>query len=328
MIQRLVVFALRMPFVILSSAIALVVAGLAAYRQLDIEAYPNPVPPMIEIITQPDGWSAEEVERYVTVPLEIGLAGMPGLEDTRSQSLFSLSDVKCYFSWSTAYRDARLEVINRLQFITLPNSLTPALSPWNAIGELFRYNVVGKGYTPLELKTAEDWLLERQFKQVPGVIDVTSFGGETKQYHVDVDPYRLRGQNATLAQVVGGLQAGNQNVGGQRLEIGEQAYAVRGIGLIRNVHDIENVVAYSANGVPIRVRDVASVSVGAAPRLGIVGHGTTRTRTSSRGSSSCAMAARRRRPSPAFTSASTTSARTTSCRQAWSWSRTTTAAIS
>ena len=272
MIQALVRFALRMPFVILSAAIALIFAGLFAYQQLDIEAYPNPVPPMIEIITQPDGWSAEEVERYVTVPLEIGLAGMPGLEDTRSQSLFSLSDVKCYFTWATPYRDARLEVINRLQFVTLPNNLTPSLSPWNAIGELFRYNVVGKGYSVMDLKTAEDWLLERQFKQVPGVIDVTSFGGETKQYHVDVDPFRLRGQNATLTQVVNGLQAGNQNVGGQRLEIGEQAYAVRGIGLIRDVHDVENIVAYSANGVPIRIRDLATVSLGPAPRLGIVGH--------------------------------------------------------
>jgi cobalt-zinc-cadmium resistance protein CzcA len=271
-IQRLVVFALRMPFVILSGAVALIIVGLFAYKQLDIEAYPNPVPPMIEVITQPDGWSAEEVERYVTVPLEIGLAGMPGLEDTRSQSLFSLSDVKCYFSWATEYRDARQEVINRLQSVTLPNSLQPGLSPWNAIGELFRYNVIGKGYSPRELKTVEDWVLERQFKQVPGVIDVTSFGGETKQYHVDVDPFRLKGQGATLTQVINGLQAGNQNVGGQRIEIGEQAYAVRGIGLIHDVHDIENIVAYQANGVPIRVRDVANVSVGAAPRLGIVGH--------------------------------------------------------
>src|ERR1700679_3484846 len=120
-----------MPFVILSSAIALIIAGLAAYQQLDIEAYPNPVPPMIEIITQPDGWSAEEVERYVTVPLGIGLAGMPAPEV--SQSLFSLGDVKCYFSWATVYRDARLEVINRLQFVSLPNNLQPSLSPWNAI---------------------------------------------------------------------------------------------------------------------------------------------------------------------------------------------------
>src|SRR5271169_4027425 len=121
MIQRLVDFALRMPFIILACATCLVIAGLGAYARLDIEAYPNPVPPLVEIITQPDGWSAEEVERYVTVPLEIGLSGMPGLEHRRSQSLFGLSDVKCYFDWNTRYGDARQEVINRLQFVALPN---------------------------------------------------------------------------------------------------------------------------------------------------------------------------------------------------------------
>src|SRR5450755_2323386 len=119
MIQRLVAFALRMPFIVLACALFLVVGGLFAYKELDIEAYPNPVPPMVEIITQPDGWSAEEVERYVTVPLEIGLAGMPALDHIRSQSLFGLSDVKCYFKWSSKYADARQEVINRLQFIKL-----------------------------------------------------------------------------------------------------------------------------------------------------------------------------------------------------------------
>src|SRR5580698_10343523 len=121
MIQRLVAFALRMPFIILSSVVVIILAGFAAYSRLDIEAYPNPVPPLVEIITQPDGWSAEEVERYVTIPLEIGLAGMPNLEHTRSQSLFGLSDVKCYFDWSSTYEKARQDVINRLGFITLPN---------------------------------------------------------------------------------------------------------------------------------------------------------------------------------------------------------------
>src|ERR1700683_4597727 len=121
MIQRLVALALRMPFIVLSTAVIIILAGLAAYSDLDIEAYPNPVPPLVEIITQPDGWSAEEVERYVTVPLEIGLAGMKGLEHTRSQSLFSLSDVKCYFDWNTTYEKARQEVINRLGFVQLPN---------------------------------------------------------------------------------------------------------------------------------------------------------------------------------------------------------------
>jgi cobalt-zinc-cadmium resistance protein CzcA len=272
MIQKLVAFALRMPFIVLSTATVLILAGLMAYKELDIEAYPNPVPPMVDIITQPDGWSAEEVERYVTVPLEIGLAGMPGLDHTRSQSLFQLSDVKCYFKWGIQYVDARQEVINRLQFIDLPNGIHSDLSPWNAIGELFRYRVVGKGYTTRDLKTAEDWILERQFKQVPGVIDVVSFGGETKQYHVEVDPYRMRGHGVTLTQLTQAVQNANTNVGGQRLVIGEQAYNVRGIGLIRDVHDVDDVVIEENHGVPVRVKDVAKTSIGASPRLGIVGY--------------------------------------------------------
>src|SRR5246127_4022486 len=123
MIQRLVDFALKMPFIVLATATVLVIAGLTAYKQLDIEAYPNPVPPLVEVITQPDGLSAEEVERYVTVPLEIGLSGMVGLDHVRSQSLFGLSDVKCYFGWGTDYKDARQEVINRLQFVQLPSGV-------------------------------------------------------------------------------------------------------------------------------------------------------------------------------------------------------------
>ncbi len=272
MIQRLVDFALKMPFIILACATCLVIAGLGAYARLDIEAYPNPVPPLVEIITQPDGWSAEEVERYVTVPIEIGLAGMQGLEHTRSQSLFSLSDVKCYFDWNTSYEKARQEVINRLGFIQLPNGNQATISPWNAIGEVFRYSVQGKGYTTRDLKTAEDWLLERQFKQVKGVIDVVSFGGESKQYHIGVDPYRLRGQGIQLSQLIASVQAANTNVGGQRLVMGEQAYTVRGIGLLRDVHDIEDVVITEQHGVPTRVKDIANVDVGYAPRLGIVGH--------------------------------------------------------
>src|SRR5437660_5386795 len=132
MIQRLVDFALKMPFIILATATVLVIAGLTAYSKFDIEAYPNPVPPLVEVIVQPPGWSAEEVERYVTVPLEIGLAGMQGLDHLRSQSLFGLSDVKCYFNWETQYFDARQEVINRLQFIALPPGVQAGLSPWNA----------------------------------------------------------------------------------------------------------------------------------------------------------------------------------------------------
>ena len=276
MIQRVVSAALRMPFIVFSVAVLLVLLGYAAYSQLDIEAYPNPCPPLVEVLTQPPGWSGEETERYVTIPLEIGLSGMPGLDHVRSFSLFGLSDVKCYFDWSTPYEQARQEVINRLQFVQLPAGLQGQLSPWNAIGEVFRYRVVGKGYSLKDLKTAEDWLLERQFKQVQGVIDVTSFGGETKEYHVEVDPYRLRGHGATLSQITGAIQNANQNVGGQRLSLGEQSYDVRGIGLLGSrspqAHDVEDVVITEQKGTPVRVRDVADVTVGYAPRLGIVGY--------------------------------------------------------
>ena len=288
MIQKLVAFALRMPFIVLSTVIVIVIAGLAAYTRLDIEAYPNPVPPLVEVITQPPGWSAEEVERYVTIPLEIGLSGMPGLDHMRSQSIFGLSDVKCYFKWGNDYKDVRQEVINRLQFAPLPAGLQAQLSPWNAIGEVFRYTLSGKGYGLRDLKTAEDWILERQFKQVDGVIDVTSYGGETKQYHIGVDPYRLRGQGVTLQQVMGAVGNANQNVGGQRLTVGEQSYNIRGIGLLGAsrggkgkgnealaVHDIEDIVVAEQKGVPVRVRDIANVDVGFAPRLGLVGHDDT-----------------------------------------------------
>jgi cobalt-zinc-cadmium resistance protein CzcA len=271
MIEKLVRFALNTRFLVLVLALALIGGGLKAYQNLDIEAYPNPVPPLVDVITQPDGWSAEEVERSVTVPLEIAFAGMNSLDHVRSQSLFGLSDVKCYFKWGITYEQARQEVLNRLAFVQLPPNASPQISPWNAIGEIFRYRVIGPGYSVQQLKTAEDWILERQFKQVPGVIDVSSFGGETKQYQVNVDPFRLRGQGLTLGQVISALTSGNQNVGGQRVTIGEQSFDVRGIGLIRSVNDINDVVIATNNGTPVRVRDVATAGIGHSPRLGIVG---------------------------------------------------------
>ena len=264
-----------MPFLVFACAVLLIILGLAAYRQLDIEAYPNPCPPLVEVLTQPPGWSAEETERYVTIPVEVGLSGMPGLDHIRSFSLFGLSDVKCYFTWATEYKDARQEVINRLQFIQLPAGLTGQLSPWNAIGEVFRYRLVGKGYTLKDLKSAEDWIMERQWRRVQGVIDVTSYGGETKQYHVEVDPYRLRGHGVTLGQLTNAIQNANQNVGGQRLFMGEQSYDVRGIGLLGSreaqTQDIEDSVVAEQKGTPVRIKDIADVEIGHAPRLGIVG---------------------------------------------------------
>ena len=271
MIRKLVDAALANRIIVAALAIVLLLGGLAAFRRLPIEAYPNPVPPLVEVIAQPPGWSAEETERYVSIPLEIGLSGMAGLDHIRSQSLFGLTDVKCYFKWGTDYWAARQEVINRLQFIALPPGVQAQISPWNAIGEVFRYNLRGKGYSLIELKAAEDWILERQWKQVPGVIDVTSFGGQTKEYHVEVDPYLLRSRGVTLAQLSAALANANQNVGGQRVTLGQQAYTIRGIGLISSLKDIEDVVILEQKGVPVHVRDVAAVSVGAAPRLGKVG---------------------------------------------------------
>ena len=284
MIRRVVAFALRYQVIVIASTLLVICGGAIAYSQLDIEAYPNPCPPLVETLVQPMGWSAEEVERYVTIPMEVGLSGMRGLTYIRSQSLFSLSDIKCYFAWGTDYWADRQEVINRMTtWIQLPNGLTSQISPWNAIGEVFRYTLEGKGYTLTDKKTAEDWLMERQWRQVQGVIDVTSYGGTTKQYHVDVDPYRLRGHGVTLTQTINALQNANTNVGGQRLSIGEQSYDVRGIGLLGYFNtpltDINNVVVSQGptstglnTGTPVRVRDVADVSVGHAPRLGMVGH--------------------------------------------------------
>jgi len=298
MIQRLVKFAMEYRAVVLVMTAALIVAGLMAFHQLPIEAYPNPVPPLIEVIAQPPGWSAEETERYVTIPLEIQLAGMPGLDHIRSQSLFGLADVKCYFKWGIEYKDARQEVINRLLFTQLPSDIKPQISPWNALGEIFRYRLVDRSFEEkkkrieatasdpeardvrikeaeydslMKLKTLQDWVLERQWKQVPGVADVISYGGLSKEYHVEVDPYRLRGRGVSLAQLNSAIANANQNVGGQRLPIGEQAYTIRGIGLISSLKDIGDIVIFEQKGVPVRVRDVADVVVGWAPRLGIVG---------------------------------------------------------
>src|SRR5580658_995398 len=284
MIQRVVAFALRFQVVIIASTLLVIFGGALAYSELDIEAYPNPCPPLVETLVQPMGWSAEEVERYVTIPMEVGLSGIPGLTHLRSISLFSLSDVKCYFAWGSDYWADRQEVINRMTtWITLPTGQTAQISPWNAIGEVFRYTLEGEGYTLTDKKTAEDWLMEHQWRQVQGVVDVTSYGGTTKQYHVEVDPFRLRGHNVTVTQAITALQNANTNVGGQRMTLGEQSYDVRGIGMLgyfgSPLTDINDVVVSQGptvnglnTGTPVRVRDVADVSIGHAPRLGLVGH--------------------------------------------------------
>jgi cobalt-zinc-cadmium resistance protein CzcA len=263
--------ALKAPAAVILLVLVLIGVGVRSFLVLDIEAYPNPVAPMIEVIAQPQGMSAEEVERYVTIPLETQLAGMADLLHIRSQSLFGLSDVKCYFSWNPSFAEANQRVLNRLQFVQLPPGVQAQISPWNAVGEIYRYVLKGRGHSLKDLKAAQDFLLERQFRQVPGVIDVVGFGGETRQYQVEVDPYALRGHGLNLGQLTSALSNANQNVGGQRMTLGEQSYDVRGIGLLRNTEDIGDVVLAAPKGVPVSVHEVAVVKEGAAPRLGIVG---------------------------------------------------------
>jgi heavy metal efflux system protein len=272
MIARIVELCLTQRLLVLTLGAALLVGGLYAFHVLDVVAYPDPSPPMIEVITQYPGWSAEEIERQITVPLETALNGMPGLTDLRSISIFGLSDIKAYFDFNTDYYFDRQEVLNRLQLVALPVTTQPQLSPWSAIAEIYRYELTGPpGMSLSDLKAIQDWQLQRQFKQVRGVIDVTAYGGTTKEYHVEVDPRSLIQYNVTLAQVINALSNSNANVGGNYLTVGEQSFNVRGVGLIKNLSDIEDVVVAEKAGTPIYVKNIAKVDVGQRVRLGQVG---------------------------------------------------------
>ena len=271
MLRRLMNLALNQRIIVLGAALVLLVVGLVAFHEIDIEAYPDPVQPMVEVLTLPNGLSAEEVERLVTVPLEFGLSGMLGLQAMRSISLYGLSDIRCYFDWESDYNFDRTQTINQLTFVSLPQGVTPGLSPENPIGEIYRYSVESPDHNLMKEKEIEDWVLEKQIKTVPGVIDVSGFGGLTKQYQVDVDPQRLGYYQIPLANLISAIANSNTNGGGNYLTVGEQAFDVRSLGFIESLDDIRNVVLSSAKGTPITVNNVADVHVGYAPRLGIVG---------------------------------------------------------
>src|SRR5580698_2004148 len=251
------------------------VAGFLCFRQLNIEAYPDPVPPLVDIVTQSSGQSAEEIERYITIPIEIQMAGIPHVTSVRTISLFGLSDVKVQFTYDFTYDQAEQWVINRLaQLPTLVNGATPQISPTSPIGEIYRYQVVGPpGYSVTDLKTLEDWVLERRFKAVPGVVDVTGWGGKTRTYDVNVDQQRLEHYGVTLPQVLQALGNSNVNVGGQTVDVGAQSAVVRGVGLIHSVEDMGHTMVALNHGVAVRVEDVAKIQIGHQPRLGIAGIG-------------------------------------------------------
>ncbi len=248
-----------------------IAGGMFMFSRLDIEAYPDPSPPLVEVITQNPSWSAEEMERQVTVPTETGLFGIPHLQYTRSVSIFGLSDVKLYFDYDSDYFWDRQEVLNRMQLITLPAGLSPQLSPWSPIGEIYRYRLTGENYSLNELKATQDWMVRREMKQVPDIIDVTTFGGSTKQYQAEVDPRKLLQFKVTLPQVVSAISASNANAGGNYLTMGGQSVNVRGLGLLTSIDEMKNVVIAERNGIPVFLRDVADVHEGFQPRLGEVG---------------------------------------------------------
>src|SRR5215471_2263428 len=223
--QAVIANALRQRVLVIILGAVLMVGGLFAYRQLNIEAYPDPVPPLVDIITQNPGQSSEEIERYITIPIEIQMAGIPHVQAVRTISLFGLSDVKVQFTYDVTYEQAAQYVINRLsQLPPMPNGAQPTLSPTSPIGEIFRYRVVGPpGYSVTDLKTIQDWILLRRLKSVPGVIDVTSWGGKSKTFDITVSLDKLLAYGITLKQVLDALNGANINVGANTVNLGTQS---------------------------------------------------------------------------------------------------------
>src|ERR1035437_2443803 len=272
MIHRIVQAALRQRFLVLMLTAFITIGGILSFDRMPVDAYPDLSPPQVAIIPQWPDHAAEEVERLVTLPLELEMNGVPHMLVMRSISLYGLSDVILTFEDRTDDYFARQIVFERLARATLPTGVTPSLSPlFSPSGLVYRYVLESPDRTPQELKTIEDWVVERAYRSVHGVADDSGFGGTVMQYQVLLDPARIYGYHLTIPQVVTALSANNANAGGGFYSQGGQFYYVRGIGLVRNTDDIGNIVVGANKGVPIRVRDVGDVMIGHAPRLGEFG---------------------------------------------------------
>src|ERR1700678_3099356 len=272
MIHGLVQFALKQRFVILMLVVFITVGGAISFQRMPVDAYPDLSPPMVEVITQWPGHAAEEVERLVTLPLELEMNGVPHIVVMRSISLYGLSDVILTFDDKTDDYFARQIVFQRIAQANLPTGVTPSMAPlFSPSGLVYRYVLESPDRSPQELKTFEDWVVERAYRSVHGVADDSGFGGTVMQYQVLLDPARIYGYHLTIPQVVTALSANNANAGGGFYSQGGQLYYVRGIGLVKNTDDIGNIVIGANKGVPIRVRDVGEVTIGHAPRLGEFG---------------------------------------------------------
>jgi cobalt-zinc-cadmium resistance protein CzcA len=272
-IRALVAWALRRRVIVLALLVVFVAFGVFAFVRLPVEAYPDVTNVQVQIITLFPGHAAEEVERLVTIPVENEMNGIPKRASMRSISIFGLSVVTIVFEDDADRAYVRNQAFERLQSVTLPGGAQANLSPDSTpVGEIYRYTVVGPpGFSPLELKSLEDWVVERKLRTVPGVVDVVGFGGPTKQYQVNVDPLKLKSYGLTLPQVFDALSKGNRNAGGAYIEHGAEMYVVRGLGLVQSTADIGEIAVATRNGTPIRIRDVGTSGVGPRIRLGRVG---------------------------------------------------------
>src|SRR3974390_1380821 len=284
MLRTLLSFSLVRRPIVLLGLLVLVAGGIFAFTRVNIQAYPNPAPFILEITAQAPGLSAEEMERYFTVPIEVGVAPTPGVDIIRSTSFYGLSFVRVVFQYGVDYYFALQQTaINLQQNVSLPNNVQPTIQGTSLVGEIYRFQVVGPPHFGLtNLRTIQDWVLQRRLLTVPGVVQVNTWGGTTKQYDVEVDLNKLDAYNVTLPQVISALGNANINVGGRTINVGQQSVNVRGVGLMDSggetdltqgykVQDIENVMLSVANGLPIFVKDIAKVSVGYVPRLGKAG---------------------------------------------------------
>jgi len=272
MLRHLIAFCLsRRPLALVAFA-AFLGLGYAAFTTLNVEAYPDPSPPIIEIIAQYPGQSPEEVERYVTVPLEIAVASTPGLTYIRSNTVFALGFIRLQFEYGRDYNFVRQQVTNRLKDATLPAAVTPVISPAGGISEIMRYQLKGPpGMDLIELKTLQDWVVERKLRIVPGVSDISPLGGKTKEYQAEIDLDRMRAYGLTLPQIINSISTSNANVGGRNIAVGEQAVNVRGIGALSSIDDMDRIVLSQQSGLPVLLRDVAKDQIGFTPRMGIAG---------------------------------------------------------
>ncbi len=272
MIKRIVSFALTQPLFTLLLTALFVAGGVAAFKQLPIEAFPDVSDVQVIVISLFPGRAAEEVEKQVTIPLETELSGLPHSVRMFSHTQFGLSFIMLTFDDGVNDYFARQQVLERLKGVDLPQGVEPQLAPLTTpIGEIYRYRLQSDTLDARDLRSIQDWTVERQIKMVPGVADVVSFGGFVKQYQVGVDMAKLKSYAIALQDVFAALGKGNSNAGGSYLEQGTQIYLIRGIGLLRSSDDISNVVVTQRQGTPLLIRDIAEVEVSSVPRQGVVG---------------------------------------------------------